>query len=338
MKRGIERFTYILANQLIKNYNIKITLYVWDTPDRVDWGSWDSKIEFKFVPYSKYLQSYLARVFYRIWSFSKKTDAYLINFLYHGESVLPKTSNLFFVLHAPASLIPNRYKYIAANHKKYNSLTFISVSEFVKKTSALYFNSNQNFVIHHGLDFSSIKRKTFYKQDNKLKILTVAALESWKGIQHVISVFSKSEIKENFEYHIIGEGPYREQLNQEVKRNNAEDSILFFGKKNNVESLYCNYDIYCQLSDGEAFGLSIIEAMGAGLPTIVNNISPFDCLFPSDKVIKIEKNNNEELKFKLLELLSANKRQKLGLKGQEFVSTTFTLEKMVSHYYNLFKN
>ena len=30
--------------------------------------------------------------------------------------------------------------------------------------------------------------------------------------------------------------------------------------------------IYCQLSDGEAFGLSIIEAMGAGLPTIVNNI------------------------------------------------------------------
>ena len=43
--------------------------------------------------------------------------------------------------------------------------------------------------------------------------------------------FLKNEIKENFEYHIIGEGPFLEQLNQEVKRNNAEDSILFLGKK-----------------------------------------------------------------------------------------------------------
>ena len=63
MVEKIERFTYILANQLIKDYNIKITLYVWDTPNRVDWGSWNSKIEFKFVPYSKYLQSYLQEYF-----------------------------------------------------------------------------------------------------------------------------------------------------------------------------------------------------------------------------------------------------------------------------------
>ena len=338
MKRGIERFTYVLANQLIKKYNVKITLFIWDTPNRVNWGSWDSRIEFKFVPYTRYFQSYIAKIFYMIWSFWKIPDAYLINFLYHGESVLPKTSNLYYVLHAPASLIPDRYAYIATKYEKYNSLTFISVSEFVKKTSELYFKSHQNFVIHHGLDFSSIDRKLNYQNNSKLKILTVAALESWKGIQHIISVFNNSEIKQNFEYHIIGEGPYRDKLYQEVKNCNAEGSIFLLGMKNNVTSLYCNYDIYCQLSDGEAFGFSIIEAMSAGLPTIVNNISPFDLLFPSDKVIKIEKNNHEQLKLKLLDLLSHDERQKFGLKGQAFVSITFTIDKMVKSYYDLFNN
>ena len=31
------------------------------------------------------------------------------------------------------------------------------------------------------------------------------------------------------------------------------------------------YDIYCHLSEGEAFGLAIVEAMGAGLPAILND-------------------------------------------------------------------
>ena len=338
MKRGVERFTYTLANRLVKRYDIEITLFTWDAPVRVDWGDWDSKIEFKFVPYTKYFQSYLARIMYRIWSLGKKPDAYLINFLYHGESVLPKRSKLYYVLHAPASLISNRYVYIATHYTKFNSLTFISVSELVKRTSELYFKTKCNFVIHHGLDFSKIDKKISYEQKNKLKILTVAALESWKGMQHVISVFNDRDIKQNFEYHIIGEGPYLNELSQKVKKYNIGDSVRLLGKKNNVESIYCNYDIYCQLSDGEAFGLSIIEAMGAGLPAIVNDISPFDLLFPQDEVIKIEKNNKEELKLKLLHLLSSDERKKFGIEGQEFVLNTFTIEKMADNYYDLFNN
>ena len=163
-------------------------------------------------------------------------------------------------------------------------------------------------------------------------------MESWKGIQHVISAFKEPEIKRNFEYHIIGAGPYHNDLYQEVIKNNAEDSVSFLGLKNNVDSLYSNYDLYCQLSDGEAFGLSIIEAMGAGLPTIVYNIPPFDYLFPPDKVIKIEKDYNEQLKFKLLHLLSTDKRREFGLKGQKFVYKTFTIEKMANYYYDLLNN
>jgi len=324
-----------LANQLTKKNNVKITLFVWDTPNKINWGKWDSNIEFKFVPYSKYFQVFIATIFYKVWSFWNNADAYLINFLYHGEGILPKKSKIYYVLHSPASLIPHRYEFIEREYIKYKNLTFISVSEFVKKTSESFLDSENNIVIHHGLDYSNIDRKNNYAEDGKLKILTVAALESWKGIQHVISTFSDDKIKQNFEYHIVGEGPFFDELYHQIKKYNAEESILLLGTRSDVESLYCNYDIYCQLSEGEAFGLSVIEAMGAGLPTIVYNLSPFDLLFPSEQVIKLEKNSEHQLKYELLDLQSMDKRQKFGLKGQKYVLDTFTIEKMVDNYYDL---
>ncbi len=320
---------------MIRKNNVKITLFVWDTPKRISWGKWNPKIEIKFVPYSKYFQGFIAAIFYRVWSLWNHADQYLINFIYHGEGILPKKSKIYYVLHSPASLIPHRYEFIQRKYIKYKNLTFISVSEFVKKSSEPYFGSEKNTVINHGLDFSKIDSKNNYLEDGKLKILTVAALESWKGIQDVISSFSEDEIKQNFEYHIFGEGPFYNELYHQIKKYNAEDSILLMGRSSNVESLYCNYDIYCQLSTGEAFGLSVIEAMAAGLPTIVYNIPPFDLLFPSEEVIKIEKNSKEQLKHELLDLQLIDKRQKVGFKGQKYVLDTFTIEKMADNYYDL---
>ena len=304
----------------------------------VEWGDWESEVKFRFVPYSKYYQSFLAKIFYKIWSWYDSVDTYLINFLYHGELSIPKTSTIFYVLHSPATLIPKRYDFIQVEYQKNKNLKFISVSKFVKKSSEPYFPTNSNSVIHHGIDFEKINQKTEYRNNGKLKILTVAALESWKGIQHVISAFNSTIIQENFVYHIVGEGPYREALYQEIIKYNVEDYVSFLGCQNTVESLYCNYDIYCQLSDGEAFGLSVIEAMSAGLPAIVYDIPPFDSLFQSDRVIKLDKNNVDDLRNNLLDLLSLHERQKIGVKGQKYVSKHFTLEKMANNYYDLLKH
>ena len=331
----MERFTYCLANQLVKDYNIKITLFIWDYPERVNWGKWDPNIEFKIVPYSKYHQKKLAKLFYWNWSLWNNPDAYLINFIYHGESILPKTSKLYYVLHSPAYLIPNRYKLISKLYNKFNNFTFISVSKFVKKTAEYYFNSEKNIVINHGLDFSMIDKKDCYNQNDKLKILTVAALESWKGIQDVIPLFKFDKIKQNFEYHIIGEGNYHSEIFKLIKKYDAENLVFLKGKKNEVETLYQKYDIYCQLSQGEAFGLSVIEAMGAGLPTIVYNTAPFDELFPSDELIKLDLNSKNQLKHELLDLLIADRRKMIGLKGQKYVLDTYTIEKMANKYYHL---
>ena len=110
------------------------------------------------------------------------------------------------------------------------------------------------------------------------------------------------------------------------------------GPIDKVEEVLPNYDIYCQLSDGEAFGLSIIEAMACGLPVMLYDIPPFNMLFPSDKVVKVDRNVEGDLKNKLLGLLSLDKRENIGLRGQEFVTENFTVQKMAKEYIELFNN
>ena len=169
-------------------------------------------------------------------------------------------------------------------------------------------------------------------------MITIAALEKWKGIQDIISIMAHESINKHFTYDIYGSGPYENDLKKMVTSLKLNSSIRIMGSISNVEEVLPNYDIYCQLSDGEAFGLSIIEAMACGLPVILYDIPPFNILFPSDKVVKVDRDIEDDLKLKLLGLLSLDKRESIGLGGLEFVTENFTAHKMAKEYIKLFNN
>ena len=334
MHRGVERFSYNLANHLVKNYDIKIILYSWDISNKVEWGEWDEKIKHRLVPYVRFYQKIIAKFFYYLWSKVDKPDGYIINFLYHGESILSDSKKIFYVLHAPASLISNRYLYINHRAKSFKQLSFIAVSKFVKDESKSYINQNNIKVIHNGIDISQFSNNREYINKDKIKILTISALEEWKGIQNVISLFSDNLIRQKFEYHIYGSGSFENDLKHMVKKNNLDLSIQFYGTVNHIEKIFQDYDIYCQLSDGEAFGFSIFEAMATGLPVIVYDIPPFDILMPSHVVKKVKYRSQSILKECLLELTDSKRRKIMGMAGSEYVRENFSLEKMASDYFD----
>jgi len=312
---------------------LQIILYVWGTKNQVKWGNWHERVQIRQVPYTRFYQEFVARIFYYFWARIDSPDSFLINFLYHGETVIPKSSTINYVLHSPASLIKNRYINISSIKKKYEKLSFIAVSDGVKKDAIPFLSPHPIHVIHHGIDLKKFPHKQNYKINGKIKIATVAALESWKGIQNIISTFSDPNISNNFAYHIIGEGPFESTLKEMVSDLHLDSSINFYGMVENVESLLPSFDIYCQLSEGEAFGISVIEAMACGLPAIVSNCPPFDILF-SNEVLKVNPNSREELIQKLQSLELEEARMDFGKKGREYVYSNFTVEQMGLQYFN----
>ena len=331
----MERFTYNLSNQLASEYDINIILYVWDKRTNLEWGEWHENITIRRVPYVKYYQKFIAKLFYTFWVKKDKPSHVIINFLYHGESSLPKNLNLFYVLHSPSSLIPVRYQYIAQKLTLFSSITGISVSEFVKKEAEPYFNNIKLETIYHGIDTKLFKKQTMYKHKETLKIITLSALEEWKGIQDVIKAISGDDMRGYFKYDIYGAGPYKNQLSDLIKMYGLENRATLKGTINNVEDIFPMYDIYCQMSEGDAFGLSLFEAMACGLPSIVYDIPPFNTLFSENIVKKVRNKSVRKLRTALLSFMDRDVRAKFGRNGNQYVTDNFSIGNMGKHYMKL---
>ena len=66
---------------------------------------------------------------------------------------------------------------------------------------------------------------------------------------------------------IYGKGGEEKKLREKIKKLNAEGYIKLCGQQN-LEEVYKNYEAYLSGSTSEGFGLTLMEAIGSGLPII----------------------------------------------------------------------
>jgi len=116
----------------------------------------------------------------------------------------------------------------------------------------------------------------------------------------------------------------QKQWEELAKKLQVEDRVVFTGKQEDVEKYYLTSSIFAFTSASEGFPNVIGEAMAACLPVVA-----YDCVAgPSDLIISGETGYliplNDEIQFtqKLQYLIDfPAKREKMGWKGNEFIST-----------------
>ncbi len=137
-------------------------------------------------------------------------------------------------------------------------------------------------VIPNGINlsnFSGVDRdydfRRQYAMDNEKIILYVGRLVYEKGIQHLIGAMPK--ILAN--YHdakliICGKGGMIEELKQETRNLGIENKVYFAGycDSKKVQKMYKCADIAVFPSTYEPFGIVALEAMLAGVPTVVSDV------------------------------------------------------------------
>jgi len=137
-------------------------------------------------------------------------------------------------------------------------------------------------VIPNGIDlnnFTGIDRDYDFRRrfamDNEKIILYVGRLVYEKGVQHLISAMPK--ILEN--YHdsklvIAGKGGMIDELKSQVDSMGLSNKVYFTGYLNQkeVQKMYKCADVAVFPSTYEPFGIVALEAMLAGIPTVVSDI------------------------------------------------------------------
>lgn len=113
-------------------------------------------------------------------------------------------------------------------------------------------------------------------------LLATGRLTQQKGFDVLISAFSSLEKQfKNWTLVILGEGENRLLLEDQIKNEGLEKSIILLGRVGNLSDWYKRADIYVMSSLFEGFPNTLAEAMSYGCPVV-----SFDCKTgPSDLII-----------------------------------------------------
>ena len=141
-------------------------------------------------------------------------------------------------------------------------------------------------VIPNGINlsnFTGIERdydfRRQYAMDNEKIILYVGRLVYEKGVQHLIAAMP--QILSNYndaKLIIAGRGGMMDELRAEASNLGLNDKIYFTGYLNSkqVQKMYKCADVAVFPSTYEPFGIVALEAMLAGVPTVVSDVGGLD--------------------------------------------------------------
>ncbi len=152
-----------------------------------------------------------------------------------------------------------------------------AISEAVRQDIVARHPGVTPIVIHNGINFAKVTRKTRYGGD-PFRIVQIGRLYHETKGQHVLLKalhHLKSELPEKqVEVDFVGEGISHEYLCSLAEGLGIAGSCRFLGQQSRsliYERLH-TYDLLVQPSRSEGFGLAVVEAMAAGVPVLVSDI------------------------------------------------------------------
>lgn len=151
----------------------------------------------------------------------------------------------------------------------------ISISYSVQKSIVDIFKvpNNKIKIIYNGTDTKKIHYRLRCNVTDGAKFLYVGRLIEEKGVQSTISALAMLPASLKWSFDIVGDGPYREMLERQVIEVNLTEKIHFLGACNNIPEILNDHNIFVHMPNWEeGFGITVIEAMAAGMVCICRRI------------------------------------------------------------------
>lgn len=182
------------------------------------------------------------------------------------------------VIYNKTNLLYHKFYY-----KKVDSIVAVSQSTNEYLTALFPDFRSKVFTINDVVDYKSIikmsdAKNNVYPNKSDFVILTVARLnKEQKGYD--ITLEACKILKERgylFHWYALGEGPYREEMELYIEKNNLKDCFTLLGVDSNPYPYFKEANLYVQTSRHEGFGLSIAEARLLNVPVVTTK---FDAVF-----------------------------------------------------------
>lgn len=138
---------------------------------------------------------------------------------------------------------------------------------------------------------------------------------------------------------VVGDGVLRQTLAERASQLKLGDSVLFLGSQSNVGDYLAASDVFVLSSRSEGLPVSQLEAMAAGLPSVVSNVGAMpELVTGGDCGVIVPPGDIQSLAEALLQCASdSDLRARLGANAREHYLKNFTLEMMAENYQRLYQ-
>jgi glycosyltransferase involved in cell wall biosynthesis len=137
---------------------------------------------------------------------------------------------------------------------------------------------------------------------------------------------------------LVGDGPLRPQLEQQVRRLGLDDRVKFLGIRRDVPDVLAASTVFCLNSVSEAASLTLMEAMAASRPVVVTDVggNPEIVRQGVDGVL-VPRRDPAALAGALLQVLdSPALARRMGEAGAARVRDVYRIDRTVQRYFDLY--
>ncbi|MBI2580188.1 glycosyltransferase [Candidatus Woesearchaeota archaeon] len=196
---------------------------------------------------------------------------------------------------------------------------------------------------------AAIVRKKYGISENGRMLLFVGRLAEKKGVTYMIAAM-KAVVKAfpDCRLVIVGEGPEKASLQQQVQRLSLSGSVVFAGSIPNISlpSFYKAADVFVLPSivdrsgDTEGLGVVLLEAIAAGTPVVASNVGGIpDIVAHSKTGLLVEQKSPHQLAAAIIKLLgSSSLRKRLSVSARKRVTQGFSWSGVAGSFYSLYRS
>jgi len=213
----------------------------------------------------------------------------------------------------------------------------VALSPEVRKTIAAFYSMEEAAVpmVYNGVDLSRCLPKEEYSQARTL--VHVGRFNEQKNHEGLLKAFQLITKKyPDCVLNLLGDGELREAMEQLAAQLGIENQVHFLGSQSNVYPYLQEADIFLLPSKYEGMPMTIIEAMGTGLPIVATKVGGVPDMIRHGESGLLTGSQPEEVCQAVVTLMAdADLREKLGHRAKE-ESRRFSAEFMAEEYLRIY--
>lgn len=199
-------------------------------------------------------------------------------------------------------------------------------------------------VIHNGIDVRRVEtsltrgeaRAALGIGDDELAIGCVGRLEEQKGHRFLLEACAELRndpgLMHRLRLLLVGDGRLRGDLERQASALALTSSVSFLGTRQDVPEILRALDIYAMPSLWEGLSIAMLEAMAAGLPVVISDVSGVaQAVGKNEYGVRVPPGDDAALAQAIRSLAGEPARRRaLGASARERVKAEFSIEAMMT--------